>query len=155
MQAASQTGIDAAAAALRARGERLTPQRLLVLETLREGGGHLTAEVIYERVSARYPYINLATIYRTLAWMKAQGLVSETDLGSGQAEYEYLGDQGDQRHHHLVCLRCGHQEEFANELVEPLAVALRARYGFAPRLDHLAVFGLCRHCQEAAGTTAG
>ncbi len=142
---------SSAAAALHARGERLTPQRLLVLGAIQEGPGHQTAEAIYERVRAAFPYVNRATIYRSLAWLKEQGLISETNLGGGQAEYEYLGDQ---RHHHMVCLRCGQRQEFADELVQPLAAALRERYGFAPRLDHLAVFGVCRNCQEAESAVA-
>lgn len=145
-------GVGDTAAALRARGERLTPQRLLVLDALREGDGHQTAEAIHERARARYPYINLATIYRALGWLKAQGLVCETDLGGGQAQYEYLGAR---RHHHLVCLKCGGTAEFADDLVAPLAAALLERHGFAPRLDHLAVFGVCRRCQEQGSGEQG
>lgn len=136
---------DMLAQTLRARGQRLTPQRLLVLEALQQGRGHQTAEAVYERVRASYPYVNPATIYRALTWLKAQGLIAETDLGGGQTEYEYLGEQ---RHHHLVCLACGAQTEFADDLLAPLADSLRARYCFEPRLDHLAVFGLCRQCRE-------
>ena len=150
MRGVPEESADATAAELRARGERLTPQGVLVLDAIREGRGHLTAEAVHARVRERYPYVNLATIYRTLGWLKDQGLISETDLGGGQIEYEYLDEL---RNHHLVCLRCGRKEEFGDDLVAPLAAALRERYGFAPRLDHLAVFGLCRHCQGAAGTT--
>lgn len=142
---------DQAVAALQARGERLTPQRLLVLEALRAGSGHLTAEQVLERVRARYPYFNQATIYRALAWSKEQGLVSETDLGCGSAEYEYLAAS---RHHHLVCAACGGRQEFPDALVAPLVAALRESYGFAARVDHLALFGICRHCREAASTSA-
>ncbi len=134
------------AAALRARGERLTPQRLLVLEAIQADCGHQTAEAIHARVREAYPYVNIATIYRALSWLKDQGLIAETDLGNGQAEYEYIAGR---RHHHLVCLRCGGQQEFAHALVEPLAAQLREQYGFEPRLDHLAVFGLCRRCVSA------
>src|SRR5688500_10493097 len=95
--------------AIRARGERLTPQRLMVLDAVRDLPGHQTAEAIFAHVRSRYPYANLATIYRALAWLKEQSLVSETDLGGGQIEYEFLGER---RHHHLVCLRCGRQVEF-------------------------------------------
>ena len=143
---------DPTAAALHAKGERLTPQRLLVLETVQDSAGHLTADAIYERARARYPYINRATIYRTLGWLKEQGLICETDFGGGHAEYEYCGTH---RHHHLVCQRCGHRQELADDLVAPLATALRERYGFAAHLEHLAIFGLCRGCQAAlvgAGT---
>ncbi len=136
---------------LHARGERLTPQRLLVLETVRMDGGHLTAETIHARVAARYPYINRATIYRTLIWLTEQELISVTDLGAGQAEYQYLARE---HHHHLVCLKCGGRQEFPDTLVAPLAVVIRERYGFAPRLDHLAVFGLCQRCQEVEATEA-
>lgn len=133
-------------AALRARGERLTPQRLMVLEAVREMAGHQTAEAVHDRVRGRYPYANLATIYRALAWLKEQALVSETDLGGGQVEYEYLGES---RHHHLVCLRCGHQQAFGDDVVAPMMAALRERYHFEPRIDHLAVFGLCWHCRPS------
>ena len=137
---------DEQIAALRARGERLTPQRLMVLDAVRALDGHQTAEAIFAHVRAHYPYVNLATIYRTLGWLKQQGLVSETDLGSGQIEYEYLGER---RHHHLVCLHCGMRREFGDEVIAPLAATLRERFGFVARLDHLAVFGTCRECATA------
>ena len=133
--------------AIRARGERLTPQRLMVLDAVRDLAGHQTAEAIFEHVRLRYPYANLATIYRALAWLKAQSLVSETDLGGGQIEYEFLGER---RHHHLVCLRCGLQMEFGDDAVLSLGETLRERYGFEPRIDHLAIFGICRWCREAS-----
>lgn len=137
---------SSAAAMLRAHGERLTPQRLLILEVLQASAEHLTADAVFEQVSARYQYVNRATIYRALTWLKEQGILSVTDLGSGQQQYQYLGAQ---RHHHLICLRCGTQQEFADDLVTPLARALRERCAFAPRLDHLAIFGLCSACQTS------
>lgn len=130
---------------LHAQGERLTPQRLMVLEVLQSSGGHLTAEEVYAHVIARSPYVGRATIYRALAWLKDQGLVSVTDLGLGQAQFQYLTDH---RHHHLVCLGCGTQQEFPDDLVSPLATTLHDRYGFRPRLDHLAFFGYCQRCQD-------
>jgi Fur family ferric uptake transcriptional regulator len=131
---------------LHAQGERLTPQRLLVLQTLQASGAHHTADEVYALVSARFPYVGRATIYRVLAWLKDQGLVSVTDLGLGQVQYQYLSTR---RHHHLICLSCGHQQEFPDDLVSPLATAVADQYGFQPRLDHLAVFGVCQHCQQS------
>ncbi len=132
---------------LRAGGERLTPQRVLVLEAVRDLGGHVSAEMVEARVHAQFPTINRTTIYRTLTWLKDQGLVSETDTGGGQRVYEYLS--GD-RHHHLICQRCGIEQTIADDVVAPMLATIQDRYGFAPRLDHLALFGTCRGCQEAA-----
>ncbi|MBL8126159.1 MAG: transcriptional repressor, partial [Chloroflexia bacterium] len=72
------------------------------------------------------------------------GLVSVTDLGGGARQYELL----DQPHHHLICHRCGGAIEMDDDLVEPMREAIRARYGFAPQVDHLALFGFCAECQH-------
>jgi Fur family ferric uptake transcriptional regulator len=138
---------DRTVESLRAQGQRLTPQRLLVLETLRDATTHLTADDLYDLVAAKYPYINRATIYRALAWLKEHGLTSVTDLGGGQLRYQYLAER---RHHHLVCLHCGGQQELPDEILAPLAQTLHERYQFAPRLDHFAIFGLCQRCQQQA-----
>ena len=137
---------------LRAGGERLTPQRVLVLEAVRDLGGHVSAEMVAERVHTRFPTINRTTIYRTLTWLKEHGLVSETDTGRGQRVYEYLS--GD-RHHHLICQRCGGEQTISDEIVAPMLAEISARYGFQPRLDHLAVFGTCRACQEVTEGQSG
>lgn len=140
------------AASLRARGERVTPQRLLILDAVRAASGHRTAEELHARIGAIFPYINLATVYRTLGWLRERGLVVETDLGRGQLEYEYVGES---RHHHLVCTGCGGRAEIADEVLAPLASTLRERYHFAARLDHFAIFGLCQACQGASGGAGG
>lgn len=136
------------AAVLRARGQRLTPQRQLILGALRAAGGHRTADELRAQIGASFPFINLATVYRTLYWLREQGLVAETDLGRGRREYEYIGES---RHHHLVCLRCGATTEIADGALAPLAATLREGYGFAAQLDHFAIFGVCRGCRGAPG----
>lgn len=136
------------AAVLRARGQRLTPQRQLILGALRAAGGHRTAEEIRAQIGTSFPFINLATVYRTLYWLREQGLVAETDLGRGRREYEYIGES---RHHHLVCLLCGASVEIADSVLDSLAATLYEGYGFVARLDHFAIFGVCRVCQGAPG----
>ena len=136
---------------LRRKGQRPTPQRMMILAVLAEQGGHLPAEVIYERVRRDYPYINLSTVYRALEMLRDQGIVSETDLGGGVRQFELL----DQPHHHLICLRCGRIEDLAAAVLLPLRERLRTDYGFEARLDHLAIFGVCRDCPaEERGPTA-
>jgi len=138
---------------LRERGERLTPQRLIVLDILRDAPGHLSAGTVLERALARYPYLNQATVYRALTWLRDQGLATAVDLGNGHTEYEYR--RAGEHHHHLVCERCRQTIALDDALVAPLAEAIRTRHGFAPRLDHLAVFGVCRACQASAASGGG
>ncbi len=134
---------------LRRLGVRVTPQRLFVLEAMEQIGGHMTADEIMQWAARRYPALNLATVYRTLDLLVSVGLVAQTDLGAGAVHYELVGDSP---HHHLACERCG----YVIEMDEALLADLRARalevYGFHAQPRHLAIFGLCRACYDAAQT---
>ena len=140
-----ESDIDELQDVLRRSGQRLTPQRMMVLSALAQQGGHVTAETLLELVKPDYPYINLSTIYRTLDMLVELGLVAETDLGSGVRQFELLGSHP---HHHLVCQRCGTTIEVGDETLQPLRERLQTLYDFEPRMDHFAIFGICPHCRE-------
>jgi Fur family transcriptional regulator, ferric uptake regulator len=135
----------ALAAMLRASGQRVTSQRLLILSAFARPGEHLTADEVYSRVEPLVPALNRSTVYRTLELFRDIGLISETDLGGGVRHFELLGGA---RHHHLICQECGQMSEMDDALVEPLREAIRERYGFSPGIDHMAVFGLCAYCAQ-------
>jgi Fur family transcriptional regulator, ferric uptake regulator len=129
---------------LRRVGQRVTPQRLVILDALRPGE-HLSADDVFARVEPLLPAVNRSTVYRTLELFNELGLVSVTDLGGGARVFELIAEP----HHHLICHRCGALLELDDDLVEPLRAGIRARYGFAPAIDHLALFGFCASCDRA------
>lgn len=131
---------------LRQQGVRVTPQRLIVLEALAAHSGHIAADEILQWAAARYPAINLATIYRTLDLLISIGLVAQTDFGSGVSYYELVGDVP---HHHLVCEHCHAVLEVDADALQPLHEAILREYGFATKTRHLALFGCCRACRAA------
>lgn len=135
-------------------GQRVTPQRLLILGAFAKPGEHLTAEEVSKRVGPLAPAVNRSTVYRTLESFRDLGLISETDLGGGVRHYELLDDG---RHRHLICRACGGMLVLDDELVEPLRQGIRERYQFAATVDHLALFGLCQCCrhQTADGDVPG
>jgi Fur family ferric uptake transcriptional regulator len=132
---------------LRAAGQKVTPQRLLILSCLRHAGGHVTAGQILEEARRSYPYIDASTVYRTLAAAKDLRLVSETNLGAGDNLFEWLG--GD-RHHHLICRSCGQVTQLDESHLDSLTRSLQRETGFQADLDHIAIFGLCGACAEKA-----
>lgn len=130
---------------LREAGHRLTPQRLSILSILRHADSHLTAAEILDRVKETYPYIDISTVYRTMSALKDLGLVSETDMGSGEHSYEWTVPEP---HHHLICRECGLEISLDHRYLEAIERRLLDDYGFEAELAHFAIFGTCRACRE-------
>ena len=134
-------GLDAT---LQERGYRLTPQRLMILEAVEHSRNHVSAEEIFDQVKAKYPYINISTIYRTLELFRDLSIVTETDLG-GVKRYHPAGHG---RHHHLVCRLCGSLTELDQDILAPLQGQILREHGFRADLTHLAILGRCARCQD-------
>lgn len=130
--------------ALRDRGYRLTPQREMVIEALAHAGKHMSAEELYSRVRERARSINIATVYRTLELLVAEGLATNMLVANGRMVYA-TGRHGP--HVHLVCRKCGKTFEANEELVAALGERILAQYGFAADLQHIALPGLCADCR--------
>lgn len=130
---------------LRSADQRATPQRVMILAVLQGAENHLTADEVFQRLGPMSNALNRSTVYRTLERFRDAGIVSETDLGGGVRVFELLDHE---RHHHLICRVCNVMVEMDDETVEPMRTAIRARYGFEPHVDHLAIWGVCAHCAE-------
>ncbi len=128
---------------LRRAGQKVTPQRIVILSALRHAGRHMTAAELLEEVRRQFPFVDISTVYRTLGAAKELRLVTEVRMGGGETEYEWVG-QG--RHHHLICRRCGEVSRIDDAYLGGLAAALLEDYGFRADLDHFAIFGICRRC---------
>ena len=126
-------------------GYRLTPQRLMVVKAVEEADSHISAEEIYLQIRARYPHMNISTVYRTLELLSELGLVTETDMGDGRVRYHSIGKG---HHHHLVCQKCGEIIDVEESILSPLWDKIEQRYGFKVNMKHLAFFGLCAKCRE-------
>jgi len=127
------------------QGYRLTPQRMMVLSAIENSDNHISAEEIYARVIAKYPHVNISTVYRTLELLKRLGLVTETDLGGGRVRY-HPADKG--HHHHLVCQECGRIIDLDESVLSSVKSMLLREYKFSADLRHLAIFGCCASCNE-------
>jgi Fur family ferric uptake transcriptional regulator len=126
---------------LREKGLRLTPQRELVLQAVRELG-HATPEEVATKIHITHPGINLSTVYRNLETLENVGLVQHTHLGHGGATYHAAEDL---THLHLVCGLVGDAPiETAGNFVQQLS----DDYGFKTDVTHFAIYGTCSACAE-------
>ena len=127
------------------QGYRLTPQRIMILSAIENSDNHISAEEIYAQIVAKYPNVNISTVYRTLELLKRLGLVTETDLGEGRVRY-HPAEKG--HHHHLVCRECGVIIDLDESVLAPLKSTLFHEYRFDADLRHLAILGRCLNCQK-------
>jgi Fur family transcriptional regulator, ferric uptake regulator len=133
------------AARLHSQGYRLTPQRQLILETVRRANDHVTPDQVYMAVHRQHPAISRATIYRTLDFLCEMHLIHALYWG-GQMYYEITDEQP---HHHLVCRACGGMEDCEINLLKTLFEAVEKKHHFVIDMDHVALFGLCQQCRGA------
>ncbi|HYY54783.1 MAG TPA: Fur family transcriptional regulator [Candidatus Dormibacteraeota bacterium] len=133
------------ATALRARGHRLTPQRLVILETVERARHHTTAEDVARRVGERFPGVDASTVYRTLELLEREGLVTHTHFDDGVTRWHLASAE---RHQHLVCRVCGDELELEVSLLEPAARKIRDRFGFVADMAHFSIAGTCAKCQS-------
>jgi Fur family transcriptional regulator, ferric uptake regulator len=130
---------------LRGSGHKMTPQRMMILTSLRHAKGHLSAADIYDQVREAYPYVDISTVYRTLTVLKDMRLVSETHMGGGDATFEWVATE---LHHHLICRKCDQVTQIDHRYLDKLGVEIKKATGFRADIDHFAIFGLCADCQR-------
>jgi len=129
---------------IRAKGLRLTPQRQLVLDAVRQLG-HATPDEIAARVRQAHPGINLSTVYRNLETLEKAGFVIHSHLGHGGATY-HAADEAS--HLHLVCGVCGNVSESELSTADEFVELLKSKHGFATDVTHFAIYGDCAKCTK-------
>ena len=127
--------------ALRERGMRVTPQRVVVHLALQELDRHVTADELLDAVTERLPSVSLPTIYATLELLEELGMVRRVQR-AGTA----LFDPRTAPHHHLVCTSCGSVEDLEGELETSALERAAGRHGFKHERVEALVHGRCRDC---------
>jgi Fur family peroxide stress response transcriptional regulator len=130
---------------LKSRGIRLTPQRQVILQFLKETEEHPTAEQVYQKIGEQFPGISLATVYNTLNMLKELGVIREMSYGDMSSRY----DGNDTEHAHLVCESCNHVIDIMCPPQEMLATPDIAQHGFKIHSYRLEYYGACPACQSA------
>ncbi len=130
---------------LKSTGLKATVPRLKVLEIFQKGTQrHMTAEDVFRVLLQDRSDVGLATVYRVLTQFEQAGILNRSNFEGGKAVYEL--NQG-QHHDHLVCLDCGHVEEFFDGEIENRQHAVAKAKGFQIT-DH--ALSLYAHCIKDA-----
>lgn len=120
--------------------ERSTRQRRAIREVLLEAGRPLSPQEVLELARARVPGLGLATVYRTLKGLLAEGFLVAVHLPGEPPRYEAAG-RG--HHHHFYCRACGRVYELPGC---PAGLEGNLPPGFRAMGHEVTVYGLCPSC---------
>ncbi|MBE3592904.1 MAG: transcriptional repressor [Thermoanaerobacter sp.] len=136
--------MEEAAVLLKQKGLKVTPQRLAILNLLRNTKEHPTAETIYKKLVSDFPTMSLATVYKTLEVLKNIGLIQELNVGEGSFRY----DANTNSHTHLVCFGCGKVEDLDESVLQNLIEEAKKHTDYKLVEQKLYFYGYCPACQK-------
>lgn len=125
---------------------RPTRQQSAVIERLGRSEDFTSAQDLHARMREAGDKVGLATVYRTLTALAANGEVDMIRTDEGEVVYRRCSTG---HHHHLVCRSCGRTVEIEGPAVERWADRVADEHGFTDVEHTLEIFGTCRAC---AGT---
>ena len=126
---------------LKTIGLKATLPRLRILELFEKSSvRHLSAEDIYKTLSKDGTDTGLATVYRVLTQFEQAGLLIRHHFETGKAVFE-LNRGG--HHDHLVCMQCGHVEEFFDAEIEKRQEEIAKDRGYKIHDHSLHIYADC------------
>ena len=129
---------------LRARGKKVTPQRVLIYRELLGDRSHPTAEQLHSRLREVLPGLSLTTVYAALNDLVQAGEVRRFEAGDGSVHF----DPEMRPHAELVCVQCGRIDDAPIDRAQSAMPGLIRGYLILRRTELL--HGLCPDCQAAA-----
>ena len=137
--------------ALRAAGKRLTRARRVILECVQATDAHPAAGAVHRDVRRRLPRVSLATVYRNLRMLAAEGLLSERAAVTG-----LRFDGNTAPHDHFTCVACGRIYDVPARRARR-GVRLSAHAGFEVLSQRVEFYGRCGRCNQegSRGTLRG
>jgi len=113
---------------LKNSGLKATLPRIKILEVFqRSPQRHMTAEDVFKALLADGADVGLATVYRVLMQFEQAGLLLRSNFESGK----------------VVCLTCGHVEEFFDAQIEQRQRAIALERGFELHEHSLSLYAAC------------
>jgi Fur family transcriptional regulator, ferric uptake regulator len=122
---------------------RPTRQRAAVAAVLADTDEFRSAQELHALLRAAGDKVGLATVYRNLQAMAADGEIDMLRTDEGEAVYRACSTG---HHHHLVCRVCGRTVEVEGPAVESWAHRVSAEHGFTEVRHTLEIFGTCADC---------
>jgi Fe2+ or Zn2+ uptake regulation protein len=129
------------------KGFRRTQSRRILADLIAAKRRYFSAAELEEELAETAPDIGRATIFRLLATLIQQEVLSRVTLPTGQQGYVVCNDLR-AHHHHAICTQCGTVVPVGTCGVDVRAKAVEKETSFRVTGHRLEYFGICAECSE-------
>lgn len=124
--------------------QRMTIQRQLILDTVKEFKGHPTAKEVYELLKVHFSGISLGTVYRNLNLLAETGEIKKITVSDEADRFDSMTHQ----HYHLRCKHCGKFFDIDMNYFEVIDQAVQQQSGYQIDRHSILFEGLCKDCDQ-------
>jgi Fe2+ or Zn2+ uptake regulation protein len=121
---------------------RMTKQKRVILEVLKNTKSHPTADWVYDKVKKKIPNISLGTVYRNLNILKSQGEILELCYGKGFSRF----DGNACNHYHFTCENCGKILDVETPIAANIEQEISSQMGVQVSRHRFEFYGSCQDC---------
>jgi len=129
------------------KGFRRTQSRRVLADLIAAKRRYFSAAELEEEVAEAAPDIGRATLFRLLATLIQQEVLSRVTLPTGEQGYVVCNDPR-AHHHHAICTQCGKVVPVGTCGVDVRAKAVEKETSFRVTGHRLEYFGICAECSE-------
>ena len=101
---------------LSAKGLKVTPQRVAILEAVYKLNNHPTADNILDFIKKRQPNIAIGTVYKVLDTLVENEIIKKVTTEKDIMRYDGVIEN----HHHLYCTECDIIEDYVDDELNDL-----------------------------------
>lgn len=127
---------------------RMTRQRRVILETLRENNIHPSADEVYEMVRQKLPRVSLGTVYRNLEILSELGEIQKLELSGSLMRFDGVPE----KHYHIRCINCDRLDDAPLGSLDNIEEKLLGATEYKVMGHRLEFMGLCPDCLEKAAS---
>ncbi len=123
--------------------QRMTTQRLIILDELKKVTSHPSAYEVYRMVQRKIANVSFGTVYRNLRLLEDLGLVQELNYGKKFSRYDGNTDN----HYHISCEKCERMDDIPISIWKRLNKNTSNATGYEVKAHRIEFYGLCPKCQ--------
>lgn len=122
-------------------------QREEIIEIIKNLYNHPTAEEIYFLTKQRDPAVSRSTVYRNLAVLVENAIVTQISISNGPDRYDYIKER--KKHAHILCVKCNTLYNFNyDSIAKNVKEEIFENTGVNIFEDGILIKGICNSCKE-------